>query len=129
MKVVADTNTFLAVALNEPDRHRLIESTTGSVLAAPLVLPYEIGNALSAMVRRGRLQTREVMEVWRVTQAIAVELIDIDVGEALKLAGEQGIYAYDAYFLQAAIQLSAPLLTLDQPLQQVARALKLAIVE
>jgi hypothetical protein len=47
MKIIADTNTFLAVALNEPEKPEIIRLTTGYDLVAPLILPFEIGNALS----------------------------------------------------------------------------------
>ncbi len=42
MKTVADTSTFLAVALEEPEKSRLIEVTEGKELVAPPILPYEI---------------------------------------------------------------------------------------
>lgn len=64
MKVVADTNTFLAVALNEPERPRIIDMTQGCDLLAPEVLPFEIGNALTAMVKRGALPAEQVALAW-----------------------------------------------------------------
>ena len=55
MKIVADTNIFLAVALNEPEKKEIIALTVGHELIAPEILPFEIGNALSALVKRKRL--------------------------------------------------------------------------
>jgi len=52
MKIVADTNTFIAVALNEPEKDMIIRLTEGYDLVAPEVLPFEIGNALTAMMKR-----------------------------------------------------------------------------
>jgi hypothetical protein len=49
MKIIADTNIFLAVALDEPEKERIVSLSEGFDLAAPNVLPFEIGNALSAM--------------------------------------------------------------------------------
>ena len=54
MEIVADASTFLAVALNEIDREWVIEKTSGCSIVSPEVLPYEIGNALIAMRRKGR---------------------------------------------------------------------------
>lgn len=52
MKIIADTNTFLAVTLNEPERDKIIQLTSGHDLVAPDILPFEIGNALSAIDRK-----------------------------------------------------------------------------
>ena len=52
MKIIADTNIFLAVVLEEPEKGRIIQLTAGHELAAPEILPYEIGNALTALVKR-----------------------------------------------------------------------------
>lgn len=129
MMILADTNTFLAVALDEPEKPRLLEVTQGAQLVAPAVLPYEIGNALSALVKRGRLDAGEATAVWRVVQHIPVELVNVDVAASVRLAAEQDIYAYDAYFLQCAVQLKHPLLTLDRNMMRVAKALKIKLVE
>jgi len=39
----------LAVALDEPEKKRIIDLTSGVDVIAPKILPYEIGNALSAI--------------------------------------------------------------------------------
>jgi hypothetical protein len=44
MKIIADTNTFLAVTLYEPERDSIIRLTVGHDLVAPNILPFEIGN-------------------------------------------------------------------------------------
>lgn len=120
MRVVADTNTFLAVVLDEPEKERLIHLTESHELVAPQVLPFEIGNALTAMMKKQRLHAEELIVVWDAVQAIPVELYGIDIGAALELAARCNIYAYDAYFLECAIQLRCPLLTLDRRLKAVA---------
>ena len=52
MKYVVDTNVLLAVALGEPEKEWLVEATDGCELVAPEVLPYEIANAISALLKR-----------------------------------------------------------------------------
>ncbi len=54
MDIISDTNIFLAVALNEPEKDSIIELTFDTAAVAPEILPYEIGNALSAMIKRKR---------------------------------------------------------------------------
>jgi predicted nucleic acid-binding protein len=120
MKIVADTNTFLAVALNEPEKPEIIRLTTGHQLIAPEVLPFEIGNALTAMMKRHILDVEEVTSGWDSSLSIQVELYRTNIREALELATKFNIYAYDAYFLECATNLNLPLLTLDRQLRNIA---------
>lgn len=129
MKYVADTNTFLAVALNEPEKPWLIQATDGHDLAAPAVLPYEIGNALSALAKRKAVPAKQLPVVWDAFSRVRVELVEIDVRAALVLAQRCGIYAYDAYFLQCALETRCPLLTLDKGMKRVAKGLDIRLVE
>jgi predicted nucleic acid-binding protein len=129
MKIVADTNTFLAVALNEPEKKRLIEVTDGHDLVSPPILPYEIGNALSSLVRRKVISERQLAVAWDAAAAVPVELATIDTRAALLLAGHFRIYAYDAYFLQCALETKCPLLTLDNGMLNVAKQLDIKHVK
>ncbi len=129
MELIADTNIFLAVALEEPEKAQILRLTVGAELAAPEILPYEIGNALSAMCKRRQLSSEQAIAVQQVTGQIPVRLIAIDVGRALKLALNFNIYAYDAYFLECARLRASPLITLDQRMKQTARKSGIEIVE
>lgn len=129
MKVIADTNTFLAVALYEPERPEIIRLTEGHDLVAPAVLPFEIGNALTAMLRRRVLQAAQVISAWDAVQAIGVELRAVDVRSALAIASKFGIYAYDAYFLECALNSRLPLLTLDRGMKRNASELSIRLLE
>lgn len=128
MKIVADTNTFLAVALEEPERNWLIETTEGHDLVAPAVLPYEIGNVLSALLKRKVVTEAQLADAWDAVAAVPIELAAIDIRAALLLAGHFRIYAYDACFLQCSIETKCPLLTLDRGMKQVARELDIILV-
>jgi len=69
------------------------------------------------------------MGVLLMVSLIPVRLIPVDIQKALKLAIEYKIYAYDAYFLQCAKQLSCPLITLDKRMKKVAHDLNIKVVE
>ncbi len=129
MNVIADTNTFLAVALREPARDGLIKLTDGYHLSAPNILPYEIGNALSSLVKRKVVTFQELPEVWDAVVSIPVELRAINIRTALLLAGYYKIYAYDAYFLQCAIETKSPLLTLDNGMKHIAKKINIELLE
>ena len=129
MDLVADTNIFLAVALNEPERGHIIEATSEAVLSAPEILPYEIGNALSAMIKRRQISGVEALAAEQAANLIPVKLVSINIQEALDLAIEHNIYAYDAYFLICAKSLAQPIMSLDKKMRQVARDIGIKIVE
>ncbi len=129
MNIIADTNIFLAVALDEPEKEHIIQNTSGIDLISPEILPYEIGNALSAMVKRKQLKPEEALQAEQKTRIIPVRLVAIDVQKSLKLAIKFNIYAYDAYFLHCAKSLKYPLLTFDKRMKQVANELNIEILE
>lgn len=129
MDIVADTNIFLAVALNEPERGRIITVTADASPLAPEILPYEIGNALSAMVKRRKLTQSEALEAERLIGRIPVRFVSADIHGSLQLALEHDIYAYDAYFLHCAQAFSCPLLTLDRRMKQVAGYIGIKVLE
>jgi predicted nucleic acid-binding protein len=129
MKIIADTNAFIAVALNKPEKGKIIRLTEGHDLLAPDVLPFEIGNALTAMMKKNALKKEEVASAWEIVQQIPVDLRHTNIKAALGIAIKFNLYAYDAYFLECAKNLRSPLLTLDLGMQKVAREIGIAILE
>lgn len=127
--VVIDTSALLAVLLNEPSRPALISATEGYGLVGAPSLPWEVGNALVAGVRRARLSAADVRHAWASYQAVPVRLVSIDMGRALTVAMESGLYAYDGYVLETARAERLPLLTLDRGLARAAQRLGLHMME
>jgi len=128
MEIVADASAFLAVVLNESDRDWVIHKTTGRSMVSPEVLPYEIGNALIAMKKKGRLNDREILRAFELTQRIAVRLVSVKIHEAIKIAVRFNIYAYDAYYLQCCIENKLPLISLDDRMCDIAGRLGIKVV-
>tara|TARA_R110001592_G_scaffold318604_1_gene595816 strand:- start:1959 stop:2348 length:390 start_codon:yes stop_codon:yes gene_type:complete len=129
MNIITDTNILLAVVLNEPEKERIIEQTSNCKLLSPEILPYEIGNALSAIVKRKQLTAEQALQAIELADAIPVRLVQPDIKSSLELALRFNIYAYDAYFLQAALSLNCPLLTLDKKMKEVAKQLNIVVLE
>lgn len=129
MNLVADSSAFLAIALSEPERKGIIRATEGAQIVAPELLPYEIGNALSAMVKRGRLSRDEGLAAYRSIARIPCRLMTVDIVESLELAFRFQLYAYDAYFLKCAETLSCPMLTLDRSMQRIAAEMGIEFLE
>ncbi len=129
MDLVLDTSALLAVLLAEPERDVLIRLTAGATVCVPPSVPWEIGNALCALVRRRRLTRTQARRVVRSFEAIPMEAVGIDLERAVDLAAANGLYAYDGYLLEAARVRQAPLVTLDRPLRVAAERIGLSIVE
>lgn len=128
--ITVDTNIFLATALDEPEKPDIIRLTSGAgVVCAPEILPYETGNALSAMRHRRKLTEDEANNALRISLRIPVRLIPVDIQRALRIAMDFGIYAYDAYFLECARSNGGNLLTLDEQMKRVASQLGLRVLE
>jgi predicted nucleic acid-binding protein len=129
MEITADASIFLSVVLDETDRDWIIEKTAGSTVVSPEILPYEIGNALIAVKRKGRLSDREVLRAFDISQRIAVRLVPVKIHDAMKLAIRFNIYAYDAYYVQCCIENKLSLLSLDHRMCDIARSLDITVVE
>lgn len=129
MIVIIDSSVVLAVALNEPERSGTLEKTVAAELLAPELLLYEVGNALSAMVRRKRLTIDEALAVLRQIGRIPMRLMPIELESALGIAFQHRLFAYDAYFLQCAKSNGACLMTLDRQMQRVGRTIGVEVLE
>jgi predicted nucleic acid-binding protein len=128
VEVVADASALLAVVLDEPERASIIDATEGVTLISPFVLPYEIGNALIAMCKRGRIEKEVIVPAWRATQRIPVQLVPVDVEAALVIALDHRIYAYDAYYLHCSLSHRRPLIALDGKMRAVAKKLGIRLL-
>ena len=129
MDVVIDTSALIAVIVGEPERNRIVELTTGNTLIGPGSIPWEIGNAFSAMFKQNRLTLDEAQKGLVIFDSIPLRYIKLDFVKALKLSKQVNMYAYDAYFLDCAMRHKAPLLTLDQKLKKAAQNLNIETME
>jgi len=129
MNLVVDTSVIIAVLTSEPERAMLVELTSGINLIAPASVHWEVGNALAAMFTRGRIERRQVRQVLRAYERIPIRYLDVPLVEALELALEHGLYAYDAYVLGCALSQRCRLISLDKGLVRAARAAGIGVLE
>ena len=120
MRVVVDTSTIIAVIADEPEKPRLIELTKDAIIVAPPSIKWEIGNAFSAMMKKARINLEQAVEAIEIYQEISLEIVEINLKDAIQLAGKYNIYAYDAYILQCSIEQDIPLISLDKNLIDIA---------
>jgi predicted nucleic acid-binding protein len=128
MDITIDTSAILAVCLNEPPTARLVSQSEGANLIAPSSINWEVGNALSAMLKRDRMDMAKALACLAAYREIPIKLVEVDLEQSLAIAGRFRMYAYDAYLLTCAIQYRTPLMSLDRPLQEAARQLGIEVL-
>ena len=129
MDLIIDTSALIAVIVGEPERNRIVEITTGNTLIGPGSIPWEIGNAFSAMFKQNRLTLKEAQKGFAIFESIPLRYVEPDFFDSLKLSKKTNMYAYDAYFLDCAIRYKAPLLTLDLKLKAAAHNINIETLE
>jgi predicted nucleic acid-binding protein len=129
MDLVIDTSAIIAVIVGEPERDGIIQATTGHALIGPGSIPWEVGNAFSAMFKRDRLTLEEALKGLAIFTSIPLRYVEPDFDMAMEISKKADLYAYDAYFLACAIRHKAPLLTLDRKLKNSAQDLNVEMLE
>jgi len=129
MNIVVDTSALIAVILGEPERDRIIELTVGCTLIGPGAIPWEVGNAFSAMLKRNRLTLEACQKALESFALIPIRVFSTPLSRVLELVDRTGMYAYDVYFLECSLRHNAPLLTLDRSLQRAGKVLGIDVLE
>ena len=127
--VAIDTSVVIATITSEVQRSFLTRMTQGAELIASISLAAEVGNAFSAMFRRGRISLEASLTALRAYERIPIRVLPLDLEHALELSDELGIYAYDAYVISCALKSRASLLTLDGGQREAARRVGTKILE
>jgi predicted nucleic acid-binding protein len=69
-----------------------------------------------------------VIQALGVYNEIPLRLVEINIENAIKIACQYNIYAYDAYYLETAFRLKLLLLTLDKLMKDVGEEMGLNIL-
>ena len=123
MDIVIDSSAIIAVIVDEPEKDAIIAATSGQSLIGPGSIPWEIGNAFSAMIRQRRVRLADAQRGMEILDGIPMQYVNVDMSNVLSIAAQVNAYAYDAYFLDSALRHGAPLLTLDRTLSRAAATL------
>lgn len=124
-----DASIILAVILGEEERSEIVRVSSGYALIAPKCISWEVGNALSACLKRRRFKLSDVLVAWETFESISLKMPAVDISKSLELSARFNLYAYDSYYLQAALVSQIPLLTLDQRMLEVAKDLNIKLLE
>jgi predicted nucleic acid-binding protein len=129
MNILIDASIIISIVIDEPEKKTAIKLSKDCTLLSLAVMPYEIGNALSRLKKRRILDNEGVIAAHNTYKTIPLKLVEVDIEKALRIACKYNIYAYDAYYLEAATRLKLPLLTFDGNMKQIGKDLKLDIME
>lgn len=129
MKFVVDASVIFAVIANEPEKDQLIEITKGADLLAPASVHWEIGNAFSVMMKRGRVSLEQALEAIEIYRKIPIRYTEVELENSLAIVAKYGIYANDAYLLRCATKYNTAIITLDRKLAQVGQEMNIEVIE
>lgn len=109
---VIDASAIAAVLFDEPEAAPIMASVSGS-LQAPGLLRYEMASVCSIKLQREPKSAKLILLRYRLLSGLDIEFTEPDWDTLPVLARQWNLSAYDAAYLQLALQLKAPLVTLD----------------
>lgn len=118
--IVIDASCVLSFLLNQEGSENVVSTVGENKLVAPSCLPFEIGNAISKLIKRKLISVYEGVSVFHEFARIPIRLIEPDIPNAIVIAGESESYAYDCYYLNIAAQMVFPLFTYDDKMKETA---------
>jgi predicted nucleic acid-binding protein len=129
MEIVLDASAIIAVIADEPEAQTVINCTKNSTIVSPNIISYEIANALTRMMRKKIIKTKEQMlELIKNFKRIPIKTVDIDLEKTLEIAWNYKIYAYDALYLETAQRLNLPLLSFDGGMRKIGSEIGLTVL-
>ncbi|MBK9550416.1 MAG: type II toxin-antitoxin system VapC family toxin [Gemmatimonadetes bacterium] len=130
MQIVVDASALLAVLLNEPHRDEVVAVTAGATLCAPASLPWEMGNALSASLKRRRFSLDIAQAAAAAYEKIPIRLVPVDLATALELAHRHQASTRTMRISSPPVwRCVRPCSTLDQSLHKAAVASRISVLE
>lgn len=120
-EIVIDASCILEFLLNQESKDFVTQKVGSLNLIAPQCLPYEVGNAVSKLMKRKLITIFEGTAVYHEFVRIPFRFVEPDIPDALLIAGNTNSYAYDAYYISIAKRLGLPLFTLDENMKSNAQ--------
>lgn len=114
--IVADASTVAALLFGEPDAEEVVAALDGKSLAAPTLLRYEVANVCVRKARRYPGRRDGLLRALGLLPRLGIEEVQVPAAEAVELAEDAGLTAYDAAYLWLARRLDTELFTLDREL-------------
>ncbi len=119
--LVVDCSALAAVLFDEPERDSAALAMAGKALFAPDLLIHEMASV--ALKKSAAGHTELAQQALADLAALEITRCRVDVVALFELAERTGLTAYDAAYLQLALDMRAPLATFDRKLGKIAAIL------
>ena len=120
MEILVDACAIMAVIAEEPEGAAVLRLTRGATIISPSILPFEIANALTKMMKKKVIDNKDNMiKIYQQFKRVRVKTVEVIIEKSLEIAWKYKIYAYDAFYLEAAKRLNLPLLTFDSNMNRI----------
>jgi predicted nucleic acid-binding protein len=129
MEILLDASAIIAVIADEPEAQLVINCTKNAKIVSPGIISFEIANALTRMMRKNIITAEEQMiNLIKNFKLIPIKTVDVDLEKSLEIAWQYKIYAYDAFYLEAARRLQLPLMSFDGNMRKIGKELGLNVL-
>lgn len=129
--IVVDCSYTLAMVMPGERRPATMPQVAAARMLVPPIWPYEVANAFRNAVRRRRVGETDITGICARIEGLRIEAVtahDAGVRHHCAAAAAHGLTAYDAAYVELALQRRCPLATLDASLARVARNAGLDVV-
>jgi predicted nucleic acid-binding protein len=113
---VVDASALGAMVFGEPGAETIAKQLSGSTLAAPQLLWFELASIAFKKAARHPGLAGQIREAFRMAGRMAIEILSVDHLEVMDLAVQTRLTTYDASYLWLARKTGGKLVTLDKRL-------------
>lgn len=119
-KLLIDASCIFAVISGVKESDIIYKKTEGFELLSNECLPFEICNVISKLIKRDLISINQGLDLYEQFKNIQLIYVESDFRKVIDIAGQEKHYSYDILYLENAIKLGIPLLTLDKSLMAIA---------
>jgi predicted nucleic acid-binding protein len=129
--IVVDCSYTLAMVMPDERVPASMPQVAAARMLVPSIWPYEVANAFRNAIRRRRVDETAITGVCARIEGLGIEVVpthDAGVRQHFAVTAAHGLTAYDAAYVELALQRRCALATLDARLADAARNAGLAIL-
>jgi predicted nucleic acid-binding protein len=117
---IVDASAVAALLFDEPEGEHVVGRLGAARLVAPALLDFELASVCLKKTRRHPERRAAFWVAMALRSRLAFDILAVEHGKVVPLAGSTGLSAYDASHLWLARRLGAGLITLDRQLAAAA---------
>jgi predicted nucleic acid-binding protein len=123
--LVCDASVLAAITFGEPDSGAAQSLVRSCRLLAPALLRYEMAQVAVRKCAQHPTGAFQILQALGASLRLPIRMLEPSWLNVIELARAEGLSAYDASYMQLAVELDVPLATLDARLGRAADKLGL----